>query len=89
MKLEDVKIIEDALSILIDIDIREEYSGRGMFGETTSGIVIESESEFVSAIGQWLRDMEDDEIETAKNIGRILADGYSVDSMGRSKIIIY
>lgn len=88
MELKDVQIIEDALSVLIDIDVREKYSGRCMFGESTSGIIVESESEFVSAIGEWLRDMEDDEIETAKNIGRILADGYSTDSMG-SKIIIY
>lgn len=72
-----------------DMDIHEDYSGRGMFGNTTTGIVCDSEKDFYNAIGELYMEMIKDAIieaeyydmkpaqELTETIGRI-----RVDNMG-------
>jgi hypothetical protein len=86
MKLEHAEILRDELSMLIEIEVYEEYSGRGMFGDTTSGVVVDSLSEFISAIGDYLSSADADEIDTVRAIGSAVKN-ISTDSMGMSVII--
>lgn len=69
-----------------DLEVREDYSGRGMFGKTTTGLVGDM-PKVMRAIGEVMVSRNEDDIET---IGYALAngDGFRIDSMGMS-IIIY
>lgn len=86
MKLKHAELLTDELSMLIDIELREEYSGRGMFGGITSGVVVDSLSEFISAVGDYLSSAEADDIEIIKEIGSAIKH-IKTDSMGYSVII--
>jgi len=87
MKLEYAQAFEEALSMSIDVELRKDYSGRGMFGDTTAGIVVESFDEFLTGIGDFLEYLTDDEIELANKVGKALMN-IRTDNMGL-KIIIY
>lgn len=87
MELEQAQILEETLTMLIDIEIRKNYSGRGMFGKETSAIVVNSYSEFIEAIGDFLADADTEEIKTINEIGKLLKNLHT-DNMGMS-IIIY
>lgn len=65
-------------------ELRDEYSGRGMYGDKTAAIEFDSESDFYSALAEVMEcDIEDRE-EVAKYLrGRV-----NIDSMGRG-IIVY
>lgn len=46
------KIIQAACFLLdIECEIREGYSGRGMFGQTTCGVVVPSPTSIIQALG--------------------------------------
>jgi len=87
MKEKSAKLIEEAADELgYDTDIREDYSGRWMFGKTTHAIVVDTQSNFVGAVAFVAVNMDndteesDDFIEDMQNI--------HFDSMGIS-IIAY
>lgn len=86
MKLEHAEILRDELSTHIEIEVYKDYSGRGMCGDTTSGVVVDSLSEFISAIGDYLSSADADEIDTVRAIGSAVKN-ISTDSMGMSMII--
>lgn len=77
-----------------DMRIYEDYSGRGMFGDTTNGIVCDSLRDFLAAVSETFFEMildakdlgEDYDTENAKilleNVGRI-----RMDNLGTSLII--
>lgn len=44
-------------------EIYEEYSGRGMFGKTTTGVKIENQEDFFNIIADILEDGDDEERE--------------------------
>jgi hypothetical protein len=81
-------LLADTLGGRIDIEVMSEYSGRGMYGEQTSGVVVDSMAEFLSALGTYLSNAEcQDEAETIREIGEAIRD-LNVDNMGMS-IILY
>jgi hypothetical protein len=86
MEYNQAELLTDELSTLIDIEHMEDYSGRGMYGNRTSGVVVDSVSEFLSAIGQYLESADIDEMENIKTIGSALRK-INVDNMGLSVII--
>jgi len=45
-------LLEAGSAIGIDMEPRDDYSGRGMYGRTTSAIVVESLSDFLGAAVQ-------------------------------------
>jgi hypothetical protein len=77
-----------------DMEIYEDYSGRGMFGDTTTGVVCDSLRDFLAAVSEKFYEMildakdlgEDYDTEDAKvlmeNVGRI-----RLDNLGTSLII--
>lgn len=67
------------------MDIRSDYSGRGMYGEETHAIVVERESDFHKALAAcWIEDREIMDNEDFK----INDFNFSTDNMG-SCIIFY
>lgn len=66
-----------------DLELREDYSGRGMYGRSTSGVV-GSMNDLLYAIGEILEYGDEDEIEIVREGCR---DGVRTDSMGLSMII--
>lgn len=50
MKIEIAKVIVEACEeIGIEVDLREDYSGRGMYGSTTAALVLADEKDLVKA----------------------------------------
>ncbi len=77
---------EEAVEIISNYggDIYENYSGRGMYGKTTSGIVFDTLQDFISVLGDV---MINEESEERLIVGEAISQ-ISTDSMGRG-IIIY
>lgn len=74
---------QEAAEIICEFggEVREGYSGRGMYGKTTTGIVFDSEGDFFEAIGEVMEcDIEDRE-EVAKAMRNL-----KTDSMGTGVI---
>jgi hypothetical protein len=77
-------IVQAADDLGIEAKLREEYSGRGMYGKCTAGIVVSDLTSIIAAAAQAGRDMDDDE--AADFIDAL--DKLKTDGMGRS-IIVY
>jgi hypothetical protein len=77
-------LIESAYNAGINAEIYENYSGRGMYGTTTTGITIENELEFALAVAETARNATDEEYDTLCNELKRLR----TDSLGFN-IIIY
>lgn len=68
--------------------VREEYSGRGMYGKTTSGIVVEDPMIIAQAMANFA--MEADGLELDDEDHQFLNDitrGFRTDSMGYDTIV--
>jgi len=87
MKLEHAELLADELGMLIEVELRENYSGRGMYGENTSGIVVDSMNEFLRGLGEYLKTADESDLDKIKEIGAAIK-RIKTDSMGYS-IIIY
>lgn len=87
MKLESAELLVDYLP---DAEVYEEYSGRGMYGKTTTGIVVPSVLGVISELGQVLEDMaEHGETDDITALSKAMQDVHSIDNMGRDNVIIY
>jgi hypothetical protein len=83
MKIETAKaIVEAAESIGSEASVYEDYSGRGMYGKTTAGVVLSSMTAAIAAAAAAVADA-DEPRDMADDLGNL-----SWDSMGRD-IIIY
>lgn len=80
MKAEFAELLAEYNS---DLNLRESYSGRGMYGRSTAGVV-GSINDVFEAIGEILEYGDEDEIEIVREGCR---DGVRTDSMGLSSII--
>ena len=76
-----------------ECDIREDYSGRGMYGRETYAIVVNSETHLISDLVQYMAESVCDTNEGEENqgwCGGQIPDsdgGLRVDSMGRDVVI--
>lgn len=64
-------------------EIHKNYSGRGMYGDKTTGVTFDSQSDFHSAIGEIMEHADEEDRQT---VGKALQNLRS-DSLGRG--IIY
>lgn len=90
-----MNLIASEIEILTDevgAEVRDDYSGRGMYGETTTAIVAGSKDYVLSMLSDLARDALDcndtgraDELNTL--IGKVAR--ASQDSMGKSDMVIY
>jgi hypothetical protein len=66
-----------------ELEVYEDYSGRGMYGEKTAGVT-GSLNDFFIAVGEIMQSSgEEDRL----IVGEALRDGISTDSMGMDTII--
>ncbi len=72
-----------------EIDIRNEYSGRGMYGRSTFAVVVDNESELLLNVIQYIKEKDEtterfvETLPDVSNVGTLRTDG-----MGR-KVVIY
>ena len=88
----ELKLAEKIVNICLhnsshEIELREDYSGRGMFGKTTAAVIVEYESAITEAIGSFLVDASEDDIEEINELGALMEKGYRTDSLGMRTII--
>lgn len=69
-----------------EIDVRDDYSGRGMMGRTTYGIVVSSWSMLMSDVIAYIKECGQDNPNFIKDIPDF--NTFSVDSVARD-IILY
>ena len=88
-------IIEGALGEAEYEEIRESYSGRGMYGDSCFGVVLPTQRDiniFIFGLGYEGRDLEDSEnpvyAQLADDLHR-MARASKVDSMGSSVIVYF
>ena len=71
-----------------DARLYENYSGRGMYGHTTDGVVVENPSELILNVIQYIKEKQEEnnqfEIPDVSDSGQL-----RTDSMGRNNSIIY
>jgi sugar phosphate isomerase/epimerase len=97
MKIEIAKaIVETAEELGIEINLYENYSGRGMFGRTTAGIVYDKDGDLLQAVAKAAKvyteitdEARENGIELAFDVDDFIhgLKNLSSDSMGRSTII--
>ncbi len=70
-------------------EIEENYSGKGMYGKTTTAIIFDSTEEFFKAIADIMTDtLQDVDYVTADSVAYALKH-LKEDSMGKDAIIYY
>lgn len=83
MNLPLAKFIQNAVEYIgEEANIYENYSGRGMFGKTTAGVVVEHQEFIIQGILEFLK-------ENPRNnaLEKIEIDGFRFDNMGRGFIV--
>lgn len=81
MKIEAANIIAE-----FNGEVREDYSGRGMFGKQTAGIVVDSLQDFFSAIADIMQEcISDQDMESGDLVIEALRNIKS-DNMGNGYI---
>jgi len=74
-----------------ECDIREDYSGRGMYGQTTHGVVVDSAAQLLADVIQLVRGNiygDEDKGEMIWNGGEIPdAESFRTDNMANQTII--
>lgn len=89
MKFEHAQgIVEYAHNLGVEAEVRKNYSGRGMYGRETAGVVIGNIGDFVQAVAGVSSELtsnhtEDEVDDFINDMG-----GLTTDNMGRD-IIIY
>ena len=69
-----------------DATLREDYSGRGMMGKTTFGVVVDHPLQLLNDVLQYVKDNFED---SKEYVGMEIPDfaSFKFDSMGRQMII--
>jgi hypothetical protein len=79
-------LVEAGRGIGLDMRLDEMYSGRGMFGATTSGIIVDSMFDLAAAAAAYGRKLESSTelLAVAEQIR-----GFRQDKMGQYSLIVY
>ena len=76
-----------------EIEIRDNYSGRCMYGKTTHAVVVDSETKLLLNVIQYIKEngqcQRADSFEALEFVPDVSGIRLSVDSMGRSSVVIY
>ena len=93
MNIELAKLLERICNETSNLDcsVRDEYSGRGMYGESTAGIVVDSVPMLLADVLQWVSDnittsvVNDEVVWLGGEIPDI--SNFRIDNMGRATIL--
>lgn len=88
------EIAEKLMDYGNNMELYEGYSGRGMYGKTTTAITTDSFTDFFDAVGELMLDMVQDamfrgeeyDIKDAEELAKVLSN-LQQDSMGRGMVI--
>lgn len=88
------EIAEKLVEYSNSMELYEGYSGRGMYGKTTTAITTDSTDDFFDAVGELMLDMvrdamfggEDYDIKDAEELAKVLSN-LQQDSMGRGVVL--
>lgn len=72
--------------------IMEDYSGRGMYGETTTGVITRDREYLLSNLSEFAEDYENEEdFDSAKTYNVLIRkiSTASIDNMGKNSVVIY
>ncbi len=85
MTIEQAKFLKECIEYSgEDCEVRLKYSGRGMFGRETIGVVVEDESQLLNQVIQYIKEnLSDIKAEDIPEFS-----GFRRDNMGR-KMILY
>lgn len=78
----ELKLAEILANYNYNIEVREEYSGRGMYGKTTAGVVCD-DCDLFEALSSI---MEDNDEDLREYVADNIRNGFAQDSMGFNKI---
>lgn len=85
MEIKTARFLENAANHnCSDLDVYEDYSGRGMFGRTTDGVVVDNVEQMLFDVLQYVKDNTNVRAE----LQNIHLSSFRIDNMGR-KIILY
>lgn len=90
MKTNEAEFIVDALEASgIEASVYSNYSGRGMYGETTDGVVTGDIASIAPAIVRFMAEDEDNFKKAMRLVeeGCFPVNGYRLDNMARDYII--
>jgi hypothetical protein len=83
MTEEQAHFIQDAMySEGYDCEVRDDYSGRGMYGRSCHGVVVDSPDYILSAIVNHMKQMDTSELDEVPEV-----DSFRTDNMGMSYIV--
>jgi len=80
------KRVAEMLADFIGVEARHDYSGRGMYGRETSGVVIESVTDLVGCMLQNAEELAE-EVKALQEEGVEMPGGFRTDSMGYDTIV--
>lgn len=87
MKTETAKLITDAAEVMgIEVEVRDDYSGRGMHGEATVALVFENQTDLLKVTAYAAFEIGRDGEDADEFIGDL---DFRYDAMGRSSIVVY
>jgi hypothetical protein len=85
---EKLKDLIDDMGIEDEVRVNEDYSGRGMYGDTTAGVVVNDPISIIQVMAQYALDadgieLDDEDHEFLNDI----KSGFRTDSMGYDTIV--
>lgn len=87
MTRDQADVILDEIGMHLEMERYHDYSGRGMYGDTTEGIVVSSMTDFVAAIGKYISRADEGDLHNVNQLGSALQN-LKCDSLGHD-IIVY
>ncbi len=84
MTKQQAEFIKEACDHRMEVEIRENYSGRSMYSKTTHAVIVPSVAEMFCAVVNWMKSVPEgmDEIPDFNGTLR-------TDQMGRSSVVVY
>lgn len=83
------ELAKAALELDIDVSVHEEYSGRGMFGRKTTGLVVYNESDLLRCVAVVAAGIATGEVVAFSLDEFVKGLDFARDNMGRSSTIVY
>jgi hypothetical protein len=74
------------LATVVDGEVRDDYSGRGMFGNTCYGVVVDSLDDLIDGLADFIHDIEYRRNADPQVVGEALKK-LRMDEMGLQKIL--
>lgn len=79
--------VAEIIADCCDGEVYENYSGRGMFGKKTTGVVINSPTDVITHLLRNIHDISDEMLEAEDECSDLEINDISMDNLGLNTII--